>query len=261
MPRIVFMMIVKRSLRRVLLAVGTIAVLVALCLAYARFVEPTWLRVRHVKLSPDPTVRVVHISDIHFKGDRRYLERVVATVNGLNADLVCFTGDLIEDSAFLGEALHVLSKVNKPLYGVPGNHDRWEVRSFDSIRETFRKTGGDWLGAHAVLAVSGSVAIVTMACCQEKTPTAHNRILLEHYPDSAAQIRGSPCDLILAGHTHGGQIRIPFRSKLGVPLVVSTCDRGLFQTPCGPMYVNPGIGTFFLNMRFLCRPEVTLIEI
>lgn len=259
--RIEFVLIVKRSLLRVFKTVGAIAVLVALCVAYARVVEPTWLHVRHVKLSPSPTVRVIHVSDIHFKGDTAYLEKVVATINGLDADLVCFTGDLIEDAAFLDEALLILSKVNKPLYGIPGNHDRWALRSFDSIRDTFRKTGGEWLDGRAVLAPSRTVALMTMACCHEQTPTGCKRILLEHYPESAAQLRGVPFNLIVAGHTHGGQVSVPFMRKFGIPLDSDTYDRGLFQTPCGPLYVNPGIGTFYLNMRFLCRPEVTLIEI
>ena len=260
MRRTELVLIVKRSLLRVARAIGAIAVLGALCLAYARFVEPTWLCVRDVKLAPAPTVRVIHISDIHYKGNTRYLEKVVARINGLDADLVCFTGDLVEDAAFLDGALRVLSRVNKPIYGVPGNHDKWALRSFDSIRDTFRKTGGDWLDyRHAVLLPSKRVVLLTMAGCREPTPNGYKRILLEHYPESAAQLGDAQFNLMLTGHTHGGQVRIPFMHMVGFPL--DPHDRGLFQTPCGPLYVNPGIGTYCLNMRFLCRPEVTLIEL
>jgi predicted MPP superfamily phosphohydrolase len=256
-----FRLSAKRSLFRVLKTVGMITALVTLCIAYARFVEPTWLRVRHVKLSPDPTVRIIHISDIHFKGDARYLKRVVTTINRLDADLVCFTGDLVESAAFLDGALRCVSRVNKPIYGVPGNHDQWALRSFDSIRDTFRKTGGEWLDDRAVLMPSKRVALLTAACCREETPAGYKRVLLEHYPESAAQLRDAWCDLILAGHTHGGQASVPFLRNAGIPLDMDTYDRGLFQTPSGPLYVNPGIGTYYLNLRFLCRPEVTLIEI
>lgn len=261
MRRIEFLLMFKRSLLCVLLAVGVIVVLTALCAAYARFVEPTWLRVRHIKLSSTPTVRVIHISDIHFAGDTQYLQKVVDAINGTDADLVCFTGDLVEDAAFLENALLILSTVNKPLYGVPGNHDRWTRRSFDGIGETFRETGGNWLTNRLVLLPSKQIALMTLADLNAQTPRGYRRILLEHYPDAVERVCGGRFDLILAGHTHGGQVRIPLVNKFVVPLDVGKYDKGLFQTPCGPLYVNPGIGTYCLNMRFLCRPEVTLIDI
>ena len=260
MPHAEFLVIVRQSLLRVLLAVGAILALLALCAAYARFVEPTWLRVRRVKLSPSPTVRVIHISDIHFKGDTRYLAKVVAAINGLDADLVCFTGDLVEDAAFLDGALRCLSEVNKPLYGVPGNHDLWALRSFNAVQDAFRKTGGDWLSNDSISIPSKRLVLMTLAGCQKQTPPGYKRILLEHYPDDTEQVRGVRFDLILSGHTHGGQVSIPLLGKCVLPFDVGKHARGLFRTPCGPLYVNPGIGTFYLNVRFLCRPEVTVIE-
>lgn len=127
-------LIAKRSLLRALGALAAIAILAALCAAYAHYVEPTWLHVRQLALSTAPTVRVLHISDIH-------------------------------------------------------------------------------------------------------------------------------CPLILAGHTHGGQVILPFKHHLGISLISSKYDRGLFTTPTGPLYVSPGIGTYYLRIRFLCRPELTLISI
>jgi len=248
-----------RSLLRVLFVVGVIVLLAAICGVYARYVEPRWLCVRHITLSNPATVRVIHISDIHFSGDTRYLEKAVRTINGAEADFVCFTGDLVEDAAFLKGALQILAKVNKPMYGVPGNHDRWALRSFDDVRETFQKTGGDWLTGRSVLVSSKQVALMTMASLKDQTPPGFKRVLLEHYPDAVEQIRGARFDLILAGHTHGGQVRIPLIERLIFPSDVGKYNRGLFQTQVGPLHVSPGIGTFLLNIRFLCRPEVTVI--
>src|SRR5712675_127887 len=70
-------------------------------LADAKLVEPTWLKVRHQKVGGDPVHRFVHFSDLHHKGDREYLESVVKTINDLAPDFVCFTGDIIEEAAFL----------------------------------------------------------------------------------------------------------------------------------------------------------------
>ena len=261
MQPIEFMRFVNRCLARVLRVVGTIAAVIALCIAYARFVEPTWLCVRHITLSPSPTVRVIHITDIHFKGDTQYLEKVVAVINRLDADFVCFTGDLVEEAAFEEGALRILSKVNKPLYGVPGNHDQWVIRSFVRMRGVFRKTGGDWFSHETILVPSKRVALMTFAGCHEQTPPGYKRILMEHHPEAVEHLRGERFDAILAGHTHGGQVRIPFASRSALPIDIGKYDRGLYQTPCGPLYVNPGIGTFYLNMRFLCRPEITVLEI
>ncbi len=260
MQRAQFLLILKRALRRVFAVAGVLATLAALCVAYARFVEPTWLCVRHITLSLSPTVRVIHITDIHFKGDTQYLEKVVAVINRLDADFVCFTGDLVEEAAFQEGALRILSKINKPLYGVPGNHDQWVIRSFGRLRDVFRKTGGDWLFRETILVPSKRVALMTFADCHEQTPPGYKRILMEHHPDAVEQVRGEQFDVVLAGHTHGGQVRIPFANRSALPIDIGKYGRGLYQTPCGPLYVNPGIGTFYLNMRFLCRPEITVIE-
>jgi predicted MPP superfamily phosphohydrolase len=87
------------------------------------------------------------------------------------------------------------------------------------------------------------------------------RILLTHYPALANRIPGEEYDLVLAGHSHGGQVRMPILGALIVPYGVDGYDAGLYSTPAGPLYVNVGIGTFLLPVRFLCRPELTIVEI
>src|SRR5688572_20909135 len=68
--------------------------------------EREWLRVRNVQITPDkPKHRFVHFTDVHHKGDRAYLKRVIDCINGANPDFVCFTGDIVEDSEHLPEAL------------------------------------------------------------------------------------------------------------------------------------------------------------
>ena len=85
-------------------------------------------------------------------------------------------------------------------------------------------------------------------------------ILLIHYPEWADKLGKTKLDFILAGHSHGGQVRLPFYGPLIVPFGVGAYDLGLFQTPAGPLYVNAGIGYFYLNVRFNCRPEITVFE-
>jgi predicted MPP superfamily phosphohydrolase len=86
-------------------------------------------------------------------------------------------------------------------------------------------------------------------------------ILLQHYPAWVKKLGDRKFDLILAGHSHGGQVRIPFYGPIFLPFAVDEFDLGLFETDWGPLYVNPGIGWFPVPYRFRCRPEVTVIEI
>ena len=84
--------------------------------------------------------------------------------------------------------------------------------------------------------------------------------MLIHYPEGADKLGKTKLDLILAGHSHGGQVRLPFYGPLILPFGVGTYDLGLFQTPAGPLYVNAGIGYFYVNVRFNCGPEITVFE-
>jgi hypothetical protein len=87
-------------------------------------------------------------------------------------------------------------------------------------------------------------------------------LLLVHYPAWADNLGGRRCDLILAGHSHGGQVRLPFFGSLITPYNTGRYDLGRFETPGGPLYVNPGIGTLGdFEFRFNCRPEITLFRL
>src|ERR1019366_5562216 len=84
-------------------------------LADARWIEPQWIKIRRLRLTNGkPTQRFVHFSDLHHKGDRAHTQSVVAMINSLSPDFVCFTGDIMEEAKFLPEALEILSGVKSP---------------------------------------------------------------------------------------------------------------------------------------------------
>ncbi|MEW6160106.1 MAG: metallophosphoesterase [Verrucomicrobiota bacterium] len=227
--------------------------------------EPEWLKTRRLNLAPRSTShRLVHFSDLHYKGDRAFLKKVIKRINALEPDLVCFTGDIIEDSKFLPEALELMQGVRAPMYGIPGNHDYWARADFDAVAEAFAAMGGKWLMDQETLTRDGKVNVIGVTC--GKAPqfvarTGLKNILMFHYPNWVEKLNGLSFDLMLAGHSHGGQVRLPFFGALLVPFGVGQFEMGLYQTASGPLYVNPGIGYFYFNARFCCRPEVTLIEI
>jgi predicted MPP superfamily phosphohydrolase len=226
--------------------------------------EPEWIKVRKIRLSGSrPTVRLLHFTDLHFKGDVEYLETVVQQINGLAPDLVCFTGDIIEDSEWLEAGLEVLAKIKFPMVGVPGNHDHWSGVDFAAIRACFEKTGGAWLENQRFDLPSLGINIVGIDRMPASYPPVSGRknIVLVHYPEWADQLGGFRYNLVLAGHSHGGQVRIPFYGAMVVPFSTGKYEMGLYRTKGGPLYVNPGIGYFYLNVRFNCRPELTVIEV
>jgi len=224
--------------------------------ADAKWIEPAWVRVRKIRLSRgNPSHRFVHFTDVHHKGDTGYLESVIQKINALSPEFVCFTGDLIEKTQYLDEALKIFSRIKSPLYGVPGNHDYWSKAPFDRIEKCFAATGGGWLVEREQISADGKFLIHGAACLNANTapmkPSSTIRnILLMHYPAWVENLGALKYDLMLAGHSHGGQVRIPFYGALMVPFGVGRYDLGMFRTQWGPLYVNPGIGWFPVPIRF-----------
>jgi len=262
---------IPRLNRRQFLATALLAVPGAMA-ADAAGLEPTWLKVNHRRIGSGPvTHRLVHFTDLHHKGDRAYLRAVVDKINSLAPDFICFTGDLVEDASFLDETLELLAELRAPLFGVPGNHDYWSRISFVPVRQCFAATGGAWLlNEHREFA-GGQIHLTGITSGPRYEPTltqpagpvnpVGKKILLMHYPAWAKNRGEEKFDLLLAGHSHGGQVRIPFYGPLILPFGVEEYDLGFFPTPAGPLYVGAGIGWFHLNVRFNCRPEITVIEI
>lgn len=255
----------KISRRRLLLA-GLLAS-PAVAVGDAMWIEPRWVKVRHLRLGDDkPAHRFVHFSDLHHKGDRAHTKSVVKKINSLSPEFVCFTGDLIEEREFLPEALEILSGIKAPSYGVPGNHDYGSGAPFGDIIKCFAAGGGAWLLDEQRTTADGKINIIGVAHAGPKHPlpavkSGMKNFLLFHYPAWAKLFTNQKFDLLLAGHSHGCQIRIPFYGPIMTPHLVDEYDLGLFQTKAGPLYVTSGIGWYPIPIRFNCRPEIVLIEI
>jgi len=251
----------RRFLLATLLAAPFVVVGDASCL------EPEWVKVSRVRLARGtPTHRILQISDIHHKGNRPYLTSIIKQINALGPDFVCFTGDLIEEGKYLPEALALMSGIKSPMYGVPGNHDYWSKVPFTGISRCFAASGGAWLLDETVVTADAKFAITGASFFTFKKqplrvdPDRRN-IFLMHYPAWIEKLAGKSFDLVLAGHSHGGQVRLPFYGPIMVPFGVGRYDLGLFRTDSGPLYVSSGIGWYPLPIRFNCRPEITVFEV
>ncbi len=247
--------------RRKFLALGALALPAAVG-ADAALIEPTHLRVKDLILTPGGALRFVQFTDFHYKGDADYAAEVVATINRQNPTFVCFTGDMVEDKRFANDAFDFIRQIKAPVYGAPGNHDYWCGVPFAEYEKVFAATGGAFLVDRAIVLPQHDLEIVGMALLGTRAfipPQAARRLLLLHYPEMADRLDGATFDLILAGHSHGGQVRLPFFGPLILPWGVGPYDLGRFETKGGPLYVNAGIGTYHLPLRFNCRPEVTVV--
>ena len=246
--------------RRRFLALGALA-LPAAAGMHGALIEPELLRVTNLTLNPG-TLRFVQFTDFHFKGDEDYAAKVVAAINALAPEFVCFTGDLVEDKRFASAALGFVRQIKAPVYGSPGNHDYWCGADFAEYEQAFASTGGGWLVDRSVVIAQRDLEIVGMAMKgihALKPAQAGRRILLLHYPEMADRLQGPRFDLILSGHSHGGQVRLPFIGAPMLPYGVGPYDMGYFESAGGPLYVNVGIGTYHLPIRFNCRPELTVV--
>jgi predicted MPP superfamily phosphohydrolase len=249
--------------RRKFLSISALA-FPALLGADAGLVEPNALRVTKLKLNGGGKCRLVHFTDFHHKGDVRYAAEVIRTINDLDPEFVCFTGDLVEDRCFAAEALGFIRQIKAPVYGCPGNHEYSSHVSFRDYEDAFGATGGAWLADRNLILQQHDLEIVGMGIVGLNIVPAlpaSRRLLLMHYPRVADHLGDRHFDLILAGHSHGGQVRLPFWGALIVPRGVGPYDLGYYETSGGPLYVNAGIGTYRLPWRFNCRPEITLVTL
>jgi predicted MPP superfamily phosphohydrolase len=250
--------------RRQFLKIGALAAVPTALGVDARFIEPTALRVRHLPLNGNGNCRFVHFTDFHHKGNADYAAEIVRTINALQPEFVCFTGDIVEDRHFADEALGFIREIKAPVYGCPGNHEYSSGISFRDCERAFAATGGAWLMDRSLVLPQHDLEIVGMGIVglRDVPPlAASRRLLLMHYPLVADHLGDRKFDLILAGHSQGGQVRLPFWGALILPRGVGKYDLGYYETAGGPLHVSAGVGTYVLPIRLNCQPEITLITI
>lgn len=253
--------------------------------AYAFLVEPLWLQVTRTKihvrgLHPDlEGFRIALLTDLHAgEGTPLWLIRRAARLAmRARPDLIAVTGDLAADDApSFAPVLGTLRGLHAPhgVWTVPGNHDytvgieRWraEVARHPTLRDLtngaeLRRVGGARLCVAGVDDFSrGEPRLDALPPPEERDFT----LLLAHDPDQAEKARRAydQVDLIVSGHTHGGQVRLPFVGALRNPAEFEELyEEGLRRRPWTQVYTSRGVGTVHIPVRFLCRPEVALLEL
>lgn len=222
-------------------------------------IEPRWLE---VTAHGDGALTVAHLSDLHITGEGALERRVLDAVSAASPDLIVITGDSVTDGRFdAAPVTRTLSALvaQRPrlgVFAVPGNHEDWVG---PGALEAIRAAGVTLLDDRSVTLEGGRLALHGLSRArpgQVQTPGLD--IVLCHYPAVLPLVARADVELVLVGHTHGGQVRLPLVGALALPFDSGGFDAGWFERAGTRMYVSRGVGTSILPIRFLCRPEVAI---
>jgi len=272
--------ILRRPADRVRQIVWGILLFGSLLFFYARFIEPGFLVVKPEVLAgrtEGVTVRMAIASDFHIGvfQDESLVQRVVDQIKKEKPDLLLIPGDFINNPTpeQLRDSFKPLSQLNIPIYAVTGNHDagvpgnysseqvrqalQGLVRTDDNKVDYFEKDGRTM----AIYGLSDLMEGDYDFRILKGMPADRFNLLLTHNPDTAYDLPANlPISLIVAGHTHGGQIFMPPFSNWMIP-TVHPFVRGWYKVGGVPVYVTSGLGEVLLPLRFLMPPELVMMEV
>ena len=262
---------------------------------YAGEVERHWIETAHRDmllpgLAPAfEGMRIVQMSDIHMDEftEPFFLRHVVNTVNSLKPELVLITGDFVSEwpaSRKFGrgaawQCAEILDQLDcRARYGVRGNHDvlvgkgpviealtAHGIRILENDHVAIERNGARWWLAGIDDPLTGQPDAETAI----PQSIRHNKnepvVLMCHGPDYADDLihlsSGQAVNQMLSGHTHGGQVRIPFLPPTHLPPMGQKYIEGSFQVGPIQLYVNRGVGTVGVPFRLDCPPEITLFTL
>jgi predicted MPP superfamily phosphohydrolase len=260
--------------------------------SYGRRIEPTWLESNQISLpvrdlpAPLQGLRIAHLTDFH-GGEHLppdYLDEVVDRTLGHEPDLIALTGDFVQKGyRHVDDVAKVLARLRAPMgvYAVLGNHD-FSVRNALGWRRHrgLHKAVADSLSTRGIrvlrneseviekggvsLQVAGIDDLWSGECdpvgaLQGLCPNSP-RVVLAHNPLSVDHLNGERCDLMLSGHTHGGQVNWPGVGRLFIGKKARRLPAGMCRHGETPVYVNKGVG-YGWRFRFGVRPEVAVFHL
>lgn len=215
---------------------------------------------------------IAHISDFHCAGNMT--DAVVDALKAANPDIICITGDLmdsrsgsVEVSLEFAEAAAAIA----PCYYITGNHEiRLPTEIYDALLTGLKEKGIILLDDEQVILERNGAQIALAGHFWGETENVGEisdfdgyRILLSHHPEEMTDYVAAGYDLVLSGHAHGGQFRLPFVGGLFAPGqgFFPEYDAGLYTQGSTDMIVSRGIGNSLFPLRVNNRPEVIFIQL
>jgi predicted MPP superfamily phosphohydrolase len=255
-------------------------------------VEPTWLELNHheVPVADLPAafagLRVVHLSDFHCSRHVTpiYLSEAADLAQAQNGDVIVLTGDFIHKGfKYVRRVAAILGQLAAPhgVYAVLGNHD-FSVRNALGVRRHryLHRAMADALTAQGIRVLHNETVVLTRGgarlylagvedlwsrvCDLDRAldglSTAVPCVMLAHNPCTIEHLDGRRCDLMLSGHTHGGQVNLPGLGRLTLGRHGRRFAAGMYYHQNTYLYVNKGVG-FGFRVRYGVRPEVAVLTL
>ena len=266
--------------KTILILIFILCLIGAITVCYAFFIEPNQLKTEEVNISSKKLKEPVSIAvfaDTHFGAGYKLenFDKVIAKINEKEVDYVIFTGDLIDNYQNYKKNTSIISskllniKAKKGKYAVFGNHDYgggaqnyyksimnkggFEVLINQSV--SFNQNNLKLIGVDDFLIGYGNSSIVN-----KENSNTYNLVIC-HEPDVFDNFNKDKVDLMVSGHSHGGQVNIPYLKDKILPALGSKYTYGEYKNNNSLLYVNPGLGTTKINARLFAKPEITFFNI
>ena len=234
--------------------------------------EVMWFRCSEHRV-PFPNIkkpiRILHLTDLHIRDENPWLQQMCQFLSTLHADIVVYTGDIVTRGWTQGAVDLLFSsapKGNLGSFAVMGNWEHWSKAKPDRWRPILR-------AHHVQLLVEEQVSFEDFGIfgtddhlagtSNPSNWTFQNKpyIALSHSPAFFPQLCIDPIRLVLSGHAHGGQMRLPFLKALWVPKGTDHYVSGWFQQNRQHLFVSRGLGWSVAPLRLFCPPEAAYIEL
>ncbi|AZQ47717.1 metallophosphoesterase [Bacillus albus] len=231
--------------------------------------------------------KILQISDLHNKkfGDNQ--ETLIQKVKGENPDIIVITGDLIDSKSYDAEvSMELIRELVKeyPIYFVTGNHEKWSGK-YNDLEKELKNYHVTVLRNEHVTIQKGQQKINLLGIDDPEFVTGNNdevkgvkdeiskakfgmppdtyNVLLSHRPELLAKYADEQIDLVLSGHAHGGQVRLPFIGGLVAPNqgIFPTYTAGLYEKQNTSMVVSRGLGNSVIPQRIFNRPELVVVQL
>lgn len=259
---------------------------IGILFVFARFIEPQKLDIKNQKIEAGlPDIEIAVFSDLHYGIYKNTvnINKIVEKVNGENPDIVLIPGDFAYylDNEHISIVLSGIEKLKAPSFAVIGNHDIGFARDGKDEKD-ISKNLIEFLESAGINVLNNNIEEIEIRGNKIKiiglddfwsgkadysligqVKMEDNVIVLAHNPDAVYEFPmeyRANADLVISGHTHGGQMRIPFLYKFAIPSEYDF-DSGLYNIEGVKVFVTSGIGMTGLPLRFLIPPRIDIIEI
>lgn len=235
--------------------------------------EPVFIEVttHKVRMAVQRPIRIAHLTDLHTKGLGFRENHLVSLLQEQSPDLIVVTGDTVSGDGSHEEVLPLLRQLKAPLgvYATLGNWEYWNKRRQQSMMQVYQDAGVHLLINKSV-DIGGNLWLVGFDDFLAGAPEHENALKPVNHEAAVIGLLHSPEDfdslddripLVLAGHTHGGQVRLPGLSPFWLPPGSGRFVQGWYERGGAKMYVSRGIGNSLIEVRFWCRPELVIIDI